>query len=138
MQKCVHYFFFGHGNEDKRSTCIFHNTNENERSSCFHRTKNKNERSNYLCKYYTFLFIIIGSQYYNKLKTRMVRTMNKQQIYAQMLVDARATWLAMTEEQRAKYRLNGTVKFAQQILEPYKNQIQNIENAIELIQDECI
>ena len=55
-----------------------------------------------------------------------------------MIKDAKATWLAMTEEQRINYRLNGTVKFARIILEPYKNHIGNYENAIELIQDECI
>ena len=54
-----------------------------------------------------------------------------------MLKDAKSTWLGMTEEQRTKYRLN-TVKFAQIIIEPYKNHIDNYENAIELIQDECI
>ena len=64
--------------------------------------------------------------------------MNKAAIYNQMLKDAKSTWLGMTKEQRTKYRLNGTVKFAQQILEPYKNHIGNYENAIELIQDECI
>ena len=38
--------------------------------------------------------------------------MNKAAIYNQLLKDAKATWLAMTEEQRINYRLNGTVKFA--------------------------
>ena len=60
--------------------------------------------------------------------------MSKQQIYAQMLVDAEQTWLSMNTKQRAKYILYGTTKLAQQILEPYKNHIQNIENAIDLIQ----
>ena len=63
--------------------------------------------------------------------------MSKTEIYNQMIKDAKSTWLGMTEEQRTKYRLN-TVKFAQIIIEPYKNHIDNYENAIELIQDECI
>lgn len=59
--------------------------------------------------------------------------MSSKDIEQQILIDAKATWLSMNEEQRTKCRLNGTVKFAQTIIQPYINHINNYDRMVNLI-----